>query len=440
MKKLFAALLILCVAASLFAAVLDEPIIDYSDKIDMVFNPTLSRFNAMGQSGLAAPGRVDAFFTNPAALGDCRFGLQVPSMSFTVYNLQKMISDPETMEKVNALGESEDGDNTDEIVGLLTAMVNNLGAGYNNLMTLDSSLALEIGYFGLGAHVQTKFHTLANGNSNLASVQIIPEFNAAQTFAFGINIIESEALTVAAGISSHAVAKMYFKAQGANTIVSALNDDNVEDTFMWKTPVMAGYAFPIDLGATVGFANNTLRLSVTANNLNGTYYMTSYTSAGFMGNELQPGTYDVPVYTEDDAPTPAQVGEPKYYANNSQEFQIKTPMQLNFGFAWAPKMAVIEPVLTADLVDMLDMIRDFDADEFRASDLLLHLNAGAELTVLKVLNLRAGVNRGYMSIGAGIGLVGLRVEASYGWQEFGATLGDKPVDSFTVRVNLGVDR
>ena len=45
-----------------------------------------------------------------------------------------------------------------------------------------------------------------------------------------------------------------------------------------------------------------------------------------------------------------------------------------------------------------------------------------------------------MSVGAGVGLLGMRIDATYGWQEFGAELGDKPVDSFTIRFNLGYDK
>ena len=57
-----------------------------------------------------------------------------------------------------------------------------------------------------------------------------------------------------------------------------------------------------------------------------------------------------------------------------------------------------------------------------------------------ILTVKAGVNRGFMSVGAGIWTPVLSIDASYGWQEFGEELGDKPVDSFTIKVTLGYDK
>lgn len=427
MKKaiiLILALVTVCTAA--FALEPVEPALDYSAKIDFAFQPTLARYNAMAQTGLAAPGRLDSFYTNPAALGEKRFGLAVPSASITLYNIQKTLVDRDTMESIDDLSKAKTkNERTSALVDVLQGLIGHLGNGYNNLATIDTSLALSLGWFGVGANLQVKLHTLAEGNSNLASVQIIPEVNLAPTVAFGMNIIDTEALTVAAGVSGHFVSKVYFKAVNANTVIEAINDKNVEETFMWKTPVMSGFAIPFDFGATVGFANNTLRVSATLNNINGKYYMKSFTALGFIDDSTEKVPKD-------------NLGNPKYTAKKSVDFEIKTPMELNFGFAWTPDFGFVKPVLTADLVDMLDLVRGF-GDNFRASDLLLHLNAGAECNVLDILSLRLGVNRGYVSFGAGLGYTGFRIETAYGWQEFGESLGDKPVDSFTVKVTIGVD-
>ncbi len=103
--------------------------------------------------------------------------------------------------------------------------------------------------------------------------------------------------------------------------------------------------------------------------------------------------------------------------------------------------ATLNPVVTADLIDMYALVESMikDYDNFRWSDLLLHLNAGAEINLIKVISARAGVNRGFMSVGAGIWLPFAQVDVAYGWQEFGDQLGDKPVDCVTVKFNLGYD-
>lgn len=95
-----------------------------------------------------------------------------------------------------------------------------------------------------------------------------------------------------------------------------------------------------------------------------------------------------------------------------------------------------------DLIDMYALVQSMvdDFDSFRWSDLLLHLNAGAEINLFNIISARAGVNRGFMSVGAGIWLPFAQVDASYGWQEFGVELGDKPVDAVTIKFNLGYDK
>ena len=85
-------------------------------------------------------------------------------------------------------------------------------------------------------------------------------------------------------------------------------------------------------------------------------------------------------------------------------------------------------------------LKDKDNSDFRASDLLLHLNLGAEVGLFDILTVRGGVNRGYLSIGAGLWLPFMQVDASYGWQEFGNQIGDKPVDSLTIKFSLGYDK
>ena len=83
-------LVLLTICAAVFAAD-KEPVVRYdldpNYALDFTFQPTLSRYNAMGQSGLALPTRIDSFFTNPAALSSRGFGISFPSVTVTVYNL-----------------------------------------------------------------------------------------------------------------------------------------------------------------------------------------------------------------------------------------------------------------------------------------------------------------------------------------------------------------
>lgn len=431
MKKIFLTLLLLVTCFSLLFA--EETVAparyDEDYNIDFAYQPTLSRYNAMGQSGLAAAGRLDSFFTNPAALAQMRFGLSIPSFSVTMYNLQKFVSNQDTMETFNRVigidGKAQDGD----ALALAETLIKNLGQGYGTLATIDAGTGMALGPIGFGTNLQVKLHSYANGSANVTNVKIIPELNAAQTLAFGINIIKTNALKLQVGVSGHFVYKAYFNEISASMMTSFLQEDTDEEKvvkqLIWDTPVMGGYAIPFDAGVTLSLINDSIRFSVTANNLNGVYKMKSYAGFGQMVNTLaEKEVIEVP--------------EGGIESKTSEDFEISTPWTLNFGFAFAPNI-IFHPTITADLVDMVGMIKNFGSETFRASDLLLHLNAGVEVSVL-IFNLRAGINRGYASVGAGFGLLGMRVEATYGWQEFGTEIGDKPVDSFTIRFNLGYDK
>lgn len=425
MKKIIITLLsILLCCSFLFAEdAAKEPVIDYTSSIeDFSFQPTMSRYNAMGQSGLAAASRTDSFYTNPAILADKRFGLSVPSISMTMYNVQKIVSNKEQRDLASAIisGEAQDSDTP----VFAEQLVKNLGNGYNVLAKLDASVGLAIWQLGFGTNAQVKLHTLANGSSNLTNTTIIPEVNLAQTVGFGMNIIKTDSLKLQAGVSAHFVYKAYLKGQNAKTVAALISEDDSVDygtSLLWNTPLMAGYATPIDLGVTLSIANDAVRFSATANNLNGLYHMKSYTSVGDYANTVK----------EEEV---VEVPE-GHVKNESTDFEISTPWTLNVGFAFAPNV-IFSPVVTVDVVDVISLI---DNEEFRASDILLHLNAGAEVT-LAIFNLRAGINRGYATVGVGFGFIGMRVDATYGWQEFGTEIGDKPVDSLTIRFNLGYDK
>lgn len=427
MKKVFLALILIVTCFSFVFA--DETAVDpiTYDYIDFAYQPTLSRYNSMGQSGLAAAGRLDSFYTNPATLAQKRFGLSIPTLSVTLYNLQKLVSNEDAMEKFNKIVEGEASN--DDYMSLAETVIKNLGQGYGTLATIDGGVGLSLGLFGAGTNFQVKLHSYANGSSNVTNIKIIPELNVAQTLAFGVNIIKTNALKLQVGVAGHFVYKAYFQDISASTMTDYLSEDADQEKIMkqliWDTPVMGGYAIPIDVGVTLSLANDSIRFSATANNLNGVYKMKSYAGFGQMVNTLAQKEV---------------IEKPSDVENNktSVDFEVSTPWTLNFGFAFAPDI-IFHPVITADLVDMVEMVKNFSSDSFRASDLLLHLNAGAEIT-LAVVNIRAGINRGYMSVGAGFGILGIRIDATYGWQEFGEELGDKPVDSFTIRFNLGCDK
>ena len=415
--KRFLLVLVLIAAASTFVFAEEEPAVTY-DAIDFSFSPTMTWYDAMGQSGLALPERLDSFFTNPAAIQGKGFRLDTPSFSLTFYNLEKLVSDPEAVDIFNKMlkGEASDDEKTKYAVKIL----DNLGSGHNIATKLDLGISARIGSVGFGANAQLKLHSL-NSGSNITSQTLIPELNLAQTIGFGIRILDTDALSLSAGASVHGIYKTYFKGISGGKLISVFSGgEDAGKTLMWDTPIMGGWALPFDLGVTLGLFNDTLSIAATANNINGIYHMKSYTGIGYMLNKEAP----------EDAPE----------KRDSVSFDVRTPWSLNFAVAFAPKISIFKPVVTLDLIDMFELIKSFGSETFRASDILLHMNFGAEVGLTDFVQLRAGVNRGFVSVGTGIWLMFAQLDLSYGWQEFGVELGDKPVDALTVRFILGYDK
>lgn len=424
MKRILIVLLVLALALpSLLAA--DVGVEQYAGSSDSAFAATSPRIDAMGDSGIAAPGRMDSFMANPAALAQKRFGMSFPSVSVTLYNLQALLSDPDDAQIIaDAMADPSTLNDQSKMTKLLQDMIENVGAGRNEFLTTDVSLGLALGNLGIGLMAQEKLHTIANGSSNIANVYFVPEMNIGATVALGFRVIDTASINLDIGVSGAFVYKAYSKKVGASDFMDIINDSSgAENKLLWETPVMGGWAVPINAGVTVGLLGNTLRVSAVAKDINSIYHMKSYASAGDLINSLYSGAVTPPA---------------GHVSGTSVDFEITAPWSLTLGMAWVPNVPVVNPVITADLVDMLDIVTG--REKFEWKNLLLHLNAGAEVNILKTLAVRAGVNRGYMSLGAGILLPGFNLEASYGWQEFGSVIGDKPVDSFTVRINLGYDK
>ena len=114
-------------------------------------------------------------------------------------------------------------------------------------------------------------------------------------------------------------------------------------------------------------------------------------------------------------------------------------MVVEFGCCWKVCLFLswlANPNMAVDIVDVVGLTK-----EFSTTNLLSHMRAGIEVEILKLLELRAGLNQGYVSIGAGFNLMNIiHLEASYYRLEFGEKLLDKPVDALTIRMNLFWER
>lgn len=98
------------------------------------------------------------------------------------------------------------------------------------------------------------------------------------------------------------------------------------------------------------------------------------------------------------------------------------PMDVCLGIAYAPDIASLrgnlQPVLHASLNELVAVIRD-------GRSFLTLLHVGAEIRLLRVVELRAGLNQGHLSFGGGLQLFFVDLQASVFTRELGQSYGDR---------------
>jgi hypothetical protein len=373
----------------------------------------------MGGAGLSTASGADAFFMNPANLASRRFSLYLPAVSVTVFN-PKAIIDSGIIEDI------QENENPDT---LATTVVNKymgiVSAGRGEVVTTDVAMSFTGGGFGIGMQVQEQLHTYST-DGQLTSDKIIAEINAAASVGIGFRLdFIPEVLSVDIGATARPTYKAYSNKIGANEIINIADDDDPAQKFMSEYPVAAGWAVPVDVGVNVNLPVG-LRVSAVARNLNGKYTMTQYDVSGDWVNEMVELAGGDPVYTGT--------------SGAITEYEYTVPWTLDIGFGWIPELGglgrLLRPAFAFDLVDVATLAESMETDE---DAYLNHIRVGAEVKLFSMVDVRAGINQGYLSLGVGFDLLVIHLDASYYWREYGAEIGDKPIDALTVRFNLGVD-
>ena len=99
------------------------------------------------------------------------------------------------------------------------------------------------------------------------------------------------------------------------------------------------------------------------------------------------------------------------------------PMNIAAGLSFHPDMGflryIFDPVVHVDLVDPIGVFRDE-----RSPWTLLHI--GAEARLLSLFSVRAGLNQGYITLGAGAKLLFLDANVAVFSRELGKHIGDRP--------------
>jgi hypothetical protein len=378
------------------------------------FVGTSVRAMGMGGAGLGVKGYHDSFLINPANLTKSGFKFTFPSVTVTAYS-------PKAILESGAIEDFEEGTDDSMISGAQKFLAT-IKKGYGDVLTTDVSTTLTIGSFGLSLQAQERLMSYKTG-ADMMSTNLIAQVTTAATAGLGFRIgIVPEKISIDLGLTAQAVYKAYYEAQSASSITDMMAEDDpdIEGTFIGSTPLIAGYALPISAGINVNFPAG-LTLSVAAKNFNGNYKMTTYQSINdwsveVLGNEIGEDTSTDSEFT-------------------SEEFEIVSDWRLDAGLTWVPDIgSLVRPVLAVDVVDITSM-GGLQGDDLKRA-FFEQTRLGASVRLLSILDVRGGISQGYKSIGAGLDLLIFHIDAAYSIQEYGASIGDKPIDALSLRFSL----
>ncbi len=377
------------------------------------FIPTSVRTEGMGGAGVSTSTGLDSLYMNPANLAHGRFSLYLPAISLTVFNAKNIVDSGMIQDIIDGnAGVSTGGKFLDTIE-----------ATKGDLLTTDVAFGFAGGGFGLGLNVQEQLHNTDTGTDT----NVILEVNASASIGLGINLnFIDDILSVDIGATARPTYKAFTQPIGASGMITDAFEggDDFVNAFLAGNQLSAGYAIPIDVGVNVNLPIG-LSLSGVMRNLNATYTFKDYSEAGSWVNEMLLLVSQETIYTDED---PA--------GTISAEREVVIPYTLDLGFGWALDLGAIKPTIAVDLVDAINLFEEIKTDD---QAIWNHLRAGAEVKLLSMIDARVGVNKGYISIGAGFDLLILHVDAAYYWREAGLNIGDRPVDALSVRFNLGID-
>ncbi len=415
-KKIVAIVLVLCFLVAPLMALDDyKPSNVVYKQASEPFVGTSVRLMGMGGAGLGVKGYHDSFLYNPANLVRSGFKFSFPSVTVTAYN-------PKAILESGAIEEFEKGTDAGMVAGA-QKFLGTIQKDYGDLLTTDLSTTVALGSFGLSLQVQERLMTYKPG-SDLTATNLIAQITTAATAGFGFRISLAESLSIDLGVSAQAIYKAYLKAQNASTITTMLADENADpaEKFLNETPLVAGYALPLSAGVNVNLPLG-LTVSAVAKNFNGNYTMNTYDSVNDWAEEV------LGERLTDDADNNAST------APIEADWLIEVPWRLDAGLTWAPNLgSLLRPVIAVDVVDVMAMSGKTGDDLTRA--FFEQTRLGASVRLLSLLDFRYGLNKGYQSVGVGFDLLVFHIDAAYYTQEYGPSIGAKPIDALSLRFSL----
>ncbi|MBR4121588.1 MAG: hypothetical protein IKT95_07540, partial [Spirochaetales bacterium] len=363
----------------------------YSGVTDFAFRPTsLDRGRDLNYS----------LFGNAAGLATGGFRVQVPYFESSSYNVAEALKDSGVAEALSGITKLKF--NKENWITYLLGLVMATGGGYNDVVSVDLGLGVQTGHLAVGFNTQMSVKSMPaideDGNLTEPGSALgngyVPEMDTALTVAYGLRILDSDALTLDAGAAIRFAQKVYMLQINTDQISDLINGSKDFESLEARS----GFAIPIDLGVTLGLLGEKLQVQATATNINGIYYMKNYANSK-------------------DAMT---------FSNGNEPYRMNTPFSLNLGASFNPQFKVVNPTVGL-YFDGINLYFGNSKDaEKRGLEIFRYLDANVGVSLFNILKLRASYRYGYPEFAVGANVFGNLVELSYGFREAGKEYGLKP--------------
>lgn len=363
----------------------------------------------MGGAGISLDPSFSSSYSNPAQFaGDILISL--PYSSLTFYNVRSNIDNGMLSRLIK--GDWEEA---------LTIYATGLPSSYTPLLRLDSGINLGFKQLALGLHLSSTAFSYGEGSFQ-NRIGLDSRVGLSLTLSERLAITESFSIDLGYTFNARYRVMMADDGDPYGLMVEdvlALFKGELEPEVLLSLPVVSGFEFPMDVGMRI---NLPYGFSLGAVYRDMMKYEDLYSSSRLdeaLKKDLGIGVKE------------GRVASAGFSAFSSAHLDLGLSYSMTNGSSW-----IVRPTLAFDLVDVIGL---FSVDDpLSPGSWVHHLRLGAELRFLSSLSLRAGLDRGFISVGFGVDLALFRVDVAYSHDPIGNS--NFARDYLMISANLGFDR
>lgn len=371
------------------------------------FSPRSATILAQGGSFTAVARGYEALYTNPAAFASRKGSLTLMLNPWVYGNPRDLLISAGAMEAPSDYtGPSTTfNDPTGMSDYLAYASKGGFGGG--------GSFGIGWAGRGIGLGLLSSTDVFVFGSPFPGGVKGYLQSDFAFIGGLGFTLIDSKLITLKAGADLRPTIRFYSPLT-ANTLLDMLagSSSGTAENPLNNTNMYSGSALAIDAGLQgTLFENLFFGLSIR-DAFNTRYAMSSYPLGDWLF-EAQYGSI----------PSDGATAEDNYLVPMNISAGVGYHFDMG-GLAW-----LLDPTVHLELADPLGVIRDN-----KSPWALLHL--GMDTKVLRFISLRAGLNQGYLTAGAGIKLLFIDLNVAAFTRELGRYAGDQSSSGFAMELAL----